>query len=101
MGWWLFSWLGRWLGGGDRLGEGIRSAYQRLSIYDCLWGCYGMVTVLSRGDHWPISKGRGAHGKVDGPVVLFGAMRTTHIALSSLNLFGPQSPRMFESDPSS
>ncbi len=24
MGWWLFLWLGRWLGGGDRLGEGIR-----------------------------------------------------------------------------
>ena len=23
MGWWLFLWLGRWLGGGDRLGEGI------------------------------------------------------------------------------
>lgn len=23
MGWWLFLWLGRRLGGGDRLGEGI------------------------------------------------------------------------------
>ena len=23
MGWWVFLWLGRGLGGGDRLGEGI------------------------------------------------------------------------------
>ena len=41
-----------------------------------------MVAVLSRGDHWHMSKGRGAHGEVGQVFVLFGAMRTTHIARS-------------------
>ena len=41
-----------------------------------------MVAVLSRGDHWLMSKGRGAHGEVGQAFVLFAAMTITHIARS-------------------
>ena len=50
-----------------------------------------MVAVWSRGDHWHMSKERGAHGQVGQILVPLGSMRSTHIrSLLAPTRLGPR-----------